>query len=197
MKKIFFVLLLTGVIATTQVKAQENLYSIQYSIGFAAGDLKEFNEAASFRGMSFEYRYMMKPNMGVGLETGYNLFYDRLDYATYTQGTESLSGIQYRYTHVVPVLAAFDYYLKPDTKVNPFVGLGIGTLYTFRDLDMGMFTMKSDVWQFALRPQVGAIISTPAADVILGAKYFNGFKANDTEGQSYFTIKACFLTSRI
>lgn len=188
MKKIFFVLLLTGVIAATQVNAQGSLFSIQYSMGFAAGDLKEFNEAASFRGMSFEYRYMMKPNIGVGFETGYNLFYDRMDYATYTQGTESLSGIQYRYTHAVPVLAAFDYYLKPDTKVNPFVGLGVGTLYTFRDLDMGMFTMESDVWQFALRPQVGAIISTQFADLIVGAKYFSGFKANDTEGQSYFTI---------
>jgi outer membrane protein len=188
MKKIFFVLLFTGVIAATQLKAQENIYSIQYSIGFATGDLKEFNESASFRGMSFEYRYMMQPSIGVGLETGYNLFYDRMDYATYTQGTQSLSGIQYRYTHAVPVLAAFDYYLKPDTKVNPFVGLGVGTLYTNRDLDMGMFTMESDVWQFALRPQVGAMISTPAADLIVGAKYFSGFKAKDTEGQSYFTF---------
>jgi hypothetical protein len=31
MKKIFFVLLLTGVVAATQVKAQESFYSIQYS----------------------------------------------------------------------------------------------------------------------------------------------------------------------
>jgi opacity protein-like surface antigen len=188
MKKIFFVFLLTGIISATQVKAQESLFSIQYSMGFATGDLKEFNEAASFRGMSFEYRYMMQPSIGVGFETGYNLFYDRMDYATYTQGTVSLSGIQYRYTHAVPVLAAFDYYLKPDTRFNPFVGLGVGTLYTYRDLDMGMFTLESDVWQFALRPQIGAIISTPAADLILGAKYFSGFKANDTEGQQYFTI---------
>jgi len=188
MKKMFFVFLLTGIITATQVKAQENLYSIQYSIGFGMGDLKEFNEAASFRGMSFEYRYMMKPSIGVGLETGYNLFYDRMDYATYTKGTESVSGIQYRYTHAVPVLAAFDYYLKPDMQFNPFIGLGIGTLYTYRDIDMGMFTRESDVWQFALRPQIGAIISTPAADLIVGAKYFSGFKANDTEGQQYFTI---------
>ncbi|HSO88438.1 MAG TPA: outer membrane beta-barrel protein [Draconibacterium sp.] len=188
MKKIFFVVLLTGIITATQVKAQESLFSVQYSMGFAAGDLKEFNEAASFRGMSFEYRYMMQPAIGVGLETGYNLFYDRMDYATYTQGTQSVSGVQYRYTHAVPVLAAFDYYLKPDTQFNPFVGLGVGTLYTFRDLDMGMLTMESDAWQFALRPEVGCIISTQAADVLIGAKYFSGFKANDTEGQSYFTI---------
>ena len=188
MKKIFFVVLLTGIITATQVQAQDSFYSIQYSMGFATGNLKEFNEAASFRGMSFEYRYMVQPGIGVGLETGYNLFYDRLDYATYTQGTQSLSGIQYRYTHAVPVLAAFDYYLKPDTQFNPFVGLGVGTLYTYRDLDMGMFTLESDVWQFALRPQVGVVITTPSADLIVAAKYFNGFKANDTEGQQYFSL---------
>jgi len=188
MKKIFFVVLLTGIITATQVQAQDSFYSIQYSMGFTTGNLKEFNEAASFRGMSLEYRYMVQPSMGVGLETGYNLFYDRLDYATYTQGTQSLSGIQYRYTHAVPVLAAFDYYLKPDTQFNPFVGLGVGTLYTYRDLDMGMFTLESDVWQFALRPQVGVVITTPSADLIVAAKYFSGFKANDTEGQQYFSL---------
>jgi outer membrane protein len=188
MKKIFFVVLLTGIITATQVQAQDSFYSIQYSMGFATGNLKEFNEAASFRGVSFEYRYMVQPSIGVGLETGYNLFFDRLDYATYTQGTQSLSGIQYRYTHAVPVLAAFDYYLKPDTQFNPFVGLGVGTLYTYRDLDMGMFTLESDVWQFALRPQIGVLITTPSADLIVAAKYFNGFKANDTEGQQYFSL---------
>lgn len=188
MKKIFFVVLLTGIITATQLQAQDSFYSIQYSMGFATGNLKEFNEAASFRGMSFEYRYMVQPSIGVGLETGYNLFYDRMDYATYTQGTQSLTGIQYRYTHAVPALAAVDYYLKPDTQFNPFVGLGVGTLYTYRDLDMGMFTLESDVWQFALRPQVGVVITTPSADLIVAAKYFSGFKANDTEGQQYFSL---------
>jgi len=55
-------------------------------------------------------------------------------------------------------------------------------------MDMGMFTMQSDVWQFALRPEVGVLITTPRMDLILAAKYFSGFKANDTEGQQYFTI---------
>ena len=126
--------------------------------------------------------------MSVGLETGYNLFYDKMDYATYTKGTISVSGVQYRYTHAVPALATFDYYLKPDTQFNPFAGLGVGTLYSYRDLDMGLYTQESDVWQFALRPQVGVLITTPAMDLIVAAKYFSGFKANDVEGQSYFTL---------
>jgi len=87
MKKIFFVFLLTGIISATLVKAHESIFSIQYSMGFATGDLKSFNNAASFRGMSFVYRYLMQPAMGVGFETRYNLFYDRMDYATYTRNT--------------------------------------------------------------------------------------------------------------
>ena len=188
MKKIFFVFLLTGIIAATQVKAQESFFSVQYSVGFGISDLKDFNSSASFRGMGFEYRYFMQPALAVGVETGYNLFYDRMDYATYTKGTESLSGIQYRYTHAVPALVAFDYYLIPDTQFNPFAGLGIGTLYTDREIDMGMFSRQSDAWQFALRPEIGVLISTNSADLIVAAKYFNGFKSSKTDGQQYFTI---------
>jgi len=188
MKKILFVILFTGIISAIKINAQESFFSVQYSVGFSTGDLKDFNKSESFRGMSFEYRYFMQPAIAIGAETGYNLFYDRMPYATYTRGTQSLSGIQYRYTHAVPVLAAFDYYIKPDTQFNPFAGVGIGTLYSNRDLDMGMFTIQTDVWQFALRPEIGVLITTNSMDLIVAAKYFSGFKAKDTEGQQYFTI---------
>lgn len=188
MKKIIFVFLLAGIISATQVKAQESTFSIQYSMGFGLGDLKEFNESASFRGISFDYRYMLDRSMGIGFETGYNLFYDKMNYATYTQGTESLSGVQFRYTNAVPVLAVFDYHFIPDTQFDPFIGLGVGTIYYNRDLDMGMYRWKRDAWQFALRPQIGVIIATSSMDFIVGAKYYNGFKAKNLEGQQYFTI---------
>lgn len=193
MKKIFFTIVLTAFIAVYQLKAQENYYSVQYSVGFGAGDLKDFNNSASFRGMSFEYRYLKTPAVGVGFELGYNMFYDKEDYATYTKGTHSVSGIQYRYTQVVPVLAAADYYFMPHTEFNPFAGLGLGTLYSYRKLDMGMFSRNYDVWQFALRPEIGVIITTPGVDFQVSAKYFAGFKTNDTEGQQYFTLNLGFI----
>ncbi len=62
-------------------------------MGFSTGDLKEYNSSASFRGVSFEYRNMIQPAIGVGFELGYNMFYDREEYATYTRETESLSEI--------------------------------------------------------------------------------------------------------
>lgn len=44
----------------------------------------------------------------VGVDAGWNVFYEKKDYDTYTGGTESLSGIQYRYQNSVPLLASAD-----------------------------------------------------------------------------------------
>jgi len=188
MKKIFLALVLTGLFAVSQVNAQESIFTMEYSVGIGTGDTKDFVGTVSWRGISFEYRYFTQPNIGIGFETGYNLFYEEKPYATYTKGTQSISGYQYRYLHMVPILAAADYYFKPDAQANPFIGLGLGTLYANRDVDMGMYTMEDDAWQFALRPEIGTIIYTNSADIILAAKYMMGFKTSDMAANNYFTI---------
>lgn len=193
MKKIFFVLLVTGMITATQLNAQDNFFSIQYSVGFGNGDMKDFIEKTSWRGVSFEFRNFVTPNVGLGIESGMNTFYEKKDYATYTQGTRSLSGVQYRYINTVPILAAADYYFQPGQKVNPFLGLGIGTIYNRRDLDMGLYTIEDEAWQFALRPELGVLVNvSEGLDLMLAAKYYAGFKSGDMEAQNYFTINVGF-----
>jgi hypothetical protein len=58
---------------------------------------------------------------------------------------------------------------------------------------MGMFTMEDDAWQFALRPEVGTLISTMNVDLILALKYMAAFKAGDTDAQNYFSINVGFV----
>ena len=188
MKKILLAIALVGFLTVSQVRAQESLFSLQYSVGFGTGSVSDFIDAVSWRGMSMEYRYLTSPNVGIGFETGYNLFYKELPYDTYTKGQQAISGKQWRYLHMVPILAAADYYLKPDETFNPYVGLGIGTLFSNRDVDMGVFTIEDDAWQFALRPQVGAIISMQNINLLVGAKFVTAFKAGDTDGQNYFSL---------
>jgi outer membrane protein len=193
MKKIILALAIVGFFTVSQVKAQESIFALEYSVGFGTGDVKDFVSTVSWRGISMDYRYFVQPNVGVGFETGYNLFYEEKPYDTYTQGAQSLSGKQYRYLHMVPVLAAADYYFEPDGQFNPFIGLGIGTLYSYRDVDMGMFTMEDDAWQFAIRPEVGTTIYTPGIDFLVALKYNMAFKANDTEAQNYFSLNLGFV----
>jgi opacity protein-like surface antigen len=189
MKKILYIFLILSGIATTQVNAQQRFFSLQYSIGFGSGDVGDFISSASFRGISMEFREMVTPQIGVGGEVGWNVFYERRAYDSYTSGAQTLTGVQYRYINAVPILAAVDYYFKPEEKINPFVGLGIGTLYNKRNTDMNLYTIETDVWQFALRPEAGVrVMASDNVEFILVGKYFNGFKTSDSDGQSYFTF---------
>jgi len=92
------------------------------------------------------------------MELGWIVFYEKKDYDTYTEGTTSLSGTQYRYTNSYPMLVTFEYTLKPDEMLKPFVNLGLGTMYTRRDTDMGVWTLKQDAWHFALKPEIGILL---------------------------------------
>jgi outer membrane protein len=190
MKKLIAIAVLSLVIFTQRAYSQDNYISVQYSVGFGTGDLGEFISAPSFRGALIEYRKEINRNLHVGGDFGWNVFYERKDYATYTLGTESLSGIQYRYQNALPMLAAIDYNFSPDNQFKPYVGLGIGTVYTERATDMGMYRLEQNPWQFALRPEVGFRYEmSPGLHAKVAAKYYYGFPAGDLdEAQGFVSI---------
>jgi outer membrane protein len=188
MKKLFYIFLAAAFFAAGPAVAQ-NSFSIQYSMGFGAGDMKSFISTSSFRGAAIAYRYRIQEKFSVGADMGWNTFYERRAYDTYTSGTVSLSGVQYRYINAMPIYLAGDYYLKPGEKLNPFVGLGVGTLYTRRNTDMNLYTLENKIWAFALRPEAGVLVNAnPALDIILVGKYNYGFAAGGLDAQSYFTF---------
>lgn len=188
MKKLFYIFLAVASFAAVPAIAQSS-FSAQYSMGFGSGDVKSFISSSSFRGGAIEYRYHIQDKFSVGADIGWNTFYERRAYDTYTSGTVSLSGVQYRYINAMPIYVAGDYYLKPGEKLNPFVGLGIGTLYTKRNTDMNLYTIENKVWAFALRPEAGVLVNAnPSLDIILVGKYNYGFSAGGLDAQSYFTF---------
>jgi opacity protein-like surface antigen len=91
----------------------------------------------SFRGGLIEYRKAIKDNVLVGVDFGWNVFYEKKDADTYTSGTEALSGVQYRTQNAIPILVSAEYFLSTENALKPYVGLGIGTMYLERSTDMG------------------------------------------------------------
>ena len=150
MKKVVLIILIIAGMLRTPAVAQDNVYSFTYSMGFAMGDFNDFISQPSFRGATFDYRKMLTDKVGVGVEFGWNAFYEEMDYATYTRETGSISGKQYRYCSAVPMLASVDYYFMPGEKLSPFAGLGIGTQFTSNEVDMGVWTLTQDTWHFLL-----------------------------------------------
>ena len=173
----------------------QNVTSLEYSMGFATGDMGDFIDKPSFRGFTFNYRRLVQPNIGVGIEAGWYVFYTEKSYDVYIVENTSIGGRQFRYQNQVPLLGAVNYYLQPEETINPFVGLGLGTMYSRRNTDMGQYTLEEDAWHFALRPEVGLMYEVnPEFSFSVTGKYYIGFEAGDlNEPMSYFALNIGFV----
>jgi opacity protein-like surface antigen len=195
MKRIIALVIFCSLLSMTSVFSQDKAqshFSIQYDMSFGTGDLGDYISAPSFRGASAQYRYAVAHNILVGIDAAWNVFYEKRDYDTYTSGTMTLSGVQYRYQNQVPLLVSADYVFTPDKDFQPYVGLGIGTMYTERVTEMGIWYVEENPWQFALKPEVGMLYKFASGGAFkLGVKYYTGF-GGDLGTQGYITISAGF-----
>ncbi|MBK7651188.1 MAG: outer membrane beta-barrel protein [Flammeovirgaceae bacterium] len=192
MKKTILILLCSLSLGT--LYAQSNV-TFNYSIGFPSGDLSDFTKQVSFRGATFDFRKMVNPNIGVGFSLGWNVFYEELASDTYTVDNVSLSGKQYRYSNHIPMMINPTYYLKRGETINPYVSLGIGTMYTRRNTDMNLYTVEQEAWNFLLQPEIGMQYMLSDMNAInLSGKFNYGFKAGNelTAAQSFFTLNIGF-----
>lgn len=192
MKKI--IILISFCFLSGGLRAQSNT-TINYSIGFPTGDLGDFIEKASFRGATIDYRKMINPNVGVGFSVGWSVFYEEMASSTYTLDNVALTGKQYRYSNFIPMMINPTYYLKPDATLNPYVSLGIGTMYTRRNTDMNLYTLEQEAWNFLLQPEVGIQYKVgPSTAVNLSGKFNYGIKAGKEldASQSFFSLNVGF-----
>ena len=188
MKRITLTLIIAFAVATGAF-AQDHI-DINYAIGFGMGDLGDYISQPSFRGISFDYRHAINPNMSVGFNLAWSTFYSEESRKTYTVDNQSLTGKQYRYSNNMPMLATFTYDLSPEEFVAPYATLGIGTMYIRRNTDMNLYTWEQEAWPFVLQPEVGVRFRT--SDKVrptVSLKYTNGFKAGDFDAtQSYLAL---------
>jgi hypothetical protein len=189
MKKGLYIILLVA-ITTVTASAQGNLFSFQYSMGLGTGDMADYNSAYSFRGAMIEWRKLITPMVGVGIDVGWNTFYKKVPNDTYTRGNASLTGKQFRYQNTFPILAVGNYYFSPDQKLRPFVGLGLGTMYNVRDTQMYVYSLEQDAWHFVMCPQAGILYELGyTTQLYVGLKYNVGLQSGDfTQGQNYLAI---------
>ena len=194
MKKYFIlsILLVSGISAM----AQDGYTSLHYDVSFGLGNTSDFISKPSFRGVGFDYQKMVSPNIGVGLSIAWHTFYEEKDYATYSfdDGVTSLSGIQFRYLNALPLHLTTNYYFGEEGDgMRPFLGLGIGTLYSEHKTTMGQWAVTSDAWQFSLQPQVGLLYGFGSdANLFVAGKFNTPFKSDDLDSYPYVSLNVGF-----
>ena len=183
-----------GLGANAYAQSNSNFIA-SYSIALPMGNSSDYIGQTSFRGISFEWNTSIKPNLELGLESGWNVFYEKVGEKVYTEGTASVSGTQYRYINAVPTIGGATYHFKNDSKIKPYGGLGLGTVYIDRDTDLGMYRISNQVWQFSVRPELGIRYEMGGQGTALqiGAKYYANSDTDDLEGQPFVAINIGFV----
>ncbi len=191
--KIFIALMLaSGVFITSFVSAQ-SFTSIQYTVGIPGGGLKNHVGKVSWRGATIEYQKEVAPSVTVGVNFAWSTFYERKDYASYTRDNATISGIQYCYDNLFPMLVNAHYTIGTGS-VLPYVGLGVGTMYDLRNTDMGIWTVEEKNWHFLVTPEAGLIFDiSPGTSIKLNAKYDYAFKIKKADAFGNLNINFGFV----
>ena len=171
--------------------------SAQYTINFPMGNTKDFISKPSFRGVTFDYRYEVTPRVLVGLSAGWYTFYNDAGLDSYTSTDESVTatGKQFRYMNSVPLFVVADYYFSEED-LKPFIGVGLGTTYNRLDLEMGMYTLRVDPWQFSLAPEAGlAYKIADGTAALVSVRYNVSFATGDLDSQSFLGLNLGIVAS--
>jgi opacity protein-like surface antigen len=174
---------------------QDGFTSLHYDVGFGFGSTHDYISKPSFRGLGFDYKKMVNGNVGIGLAVGWQTFYEHKDKQTfdYTAADGSsvqYNGVQYRYLNAFPVHITTDYYFGENGKeIRPFVGLGVGTMFSERKTNMGNWSATENSWQFSLQPEVGLLYQVQSsAAFFFAGKYTMPFKNNTFDSQPYLAL---------
>ncbi|MEX1132532.1 MAG: hypothetical protein WEC15_04840 [Flavobacteriales bacterium] len=176
-------------VAVPSLSKAQNLTIVEYSVAIPVGDLNSFIDEPSFRGVNLGYRHMIDGTRAVGIDMGWQTFFEKKDRATYTVDNEAITGEQYRYTNAFTASVQLDHIFREGEDIRPYIGIGLGTIYARRTLDMGLYSLEKDPWQFLLQPEAGVSFYLANGNaLLLSANYYAGFKSKDLAGQSYVAI---------
>ena len=172
---------------------QPMLWGITWNVSIPFGDTKDFVDQVSFRGIGLHARKFTDDEYSYGFTTSWNVFYEKsTDTWQQPDADGAISGTQLRDINAVPLYVNAHRYWGDEIGFRPFLGLNVGLLYSYRRLDMGMYTWNDDKWQFALAPDVGVLFPYSSFLGFAGARYNYAFKSGDFEAQQYLEMYVGF-----
>ncbi|GJM28659.1 MAG: hypothetical protein DHS20C17_12940 [Cyclobacteriaceae bacterium] len=195
-KYIIIIAFTCGVFIEGNAQAWDWATSVTYSFGLPTGDLKDFVESSSARGVVFEARNLQSDKFSVGFSVGWQVFKDRLE-GTFSQEEVDITGTQVRYVNTIPIMVTGHYYLGEPGGVRPYVGAGIGTVSSLQRVDVGLFQVSNNNWHFGFYPELGVYI--PVAfdmGINLSAKYNYAVATSDSFDYSYLALSVGFAWLR-
>lgn len=157
MKKLFIVI--AAFFLSTTAFAQGNIWKLSWDLNQGVGNTYQYIDQFSVRGLSVDATWFIKDRWGVGTTMSWGLFYKNYPKETFKINESiTLNGKQIRYNNFVPLMLTGSYYFGNSGAIRPYLELGLGTIWSERMTDIGLYTVVSKDWMFGMAPAVGIVI---------------------------------------
>ena len=167
--------------------AQQWFWGFEYMVSSSAGDTKDFSSEFSWRNFGIEGRNLIEDNFSVGPYFGWNVFAQKTDTLISFAGAD-VNGTQFHYVNAFPVMATGHYYFGRRRGVRPYLGVGLGTYYVEKRLEIGTVAFQTRDWHLGVMPDVGVIIPVNYnVRAMLNVRYNYGFPAGGNK-VTYWTF---------
>jgi opacity protein-like surface antigen len=181
--------LLTAILLLTTASLFSQAYiAFGYGPSFPLTKLNDYIDKTSWRTFNIEGGYFVTKDFAFGASFSWYGYYNSFPYDTYEniQGsTVTVSGKQWRYANVYPLMAMARYYLPLKGNFKPFTGAGFGPCFVNRKLDFGVWSFTDHTTQFGFYPELGlSYWFKKGFSLSFDARYNYAVKNKDLEGHS-------------
>jgi len=185
-----FVLLLVPLGA--RVAQGQTWSALTYQPAIPLSNTKGFTDNVAWRGIGFDWKKEVKPNLALGLSIGWQVFDEQTDDVVSAFGVD-VTGDQFRYVNSFPILANASYFFGKPAHFRPYLGANIGTYIMEHRLDIGLYSIRETNVHFGFAPEAGiALPIRENATALLSARYNYALAAGSVEDQSYVSFGVGF-----
>lgn len=174
-KIMLFTLLCSGLMLPVLAQQHKVNMNINYAVNTPTGSFKSnLVGKTSYRGWNAQILYGLSSQFSVGLEAGFNDYYQKFPRQVYPTKEGAVSAVLTHSIQTVPVLIKARLNLIPDGIIQPFVGAGFGGNFVNYNQYLGEFSGGKSGIYFAASPEAGIAIpfrKYGASAFTLGGRY--------------------------
>jgi len=181
-----FVLLLAP--AGVGMASAQTWTSLTYQPAQPLSNTKDFTNNFTWRGIGFDFKKQVKPNIAVGLSLAWQVFDEQTDEVVSAFGVD-ISGDQFRYVNSFPILANVSYHVGKPGGARPYVGADVGMYVMEHRLDIGLYTIHETKAHFGFGPEAGITFPLrPDLGGVINGRYNYALSAGNVDDQSYVSF---------
>lgn len=123
------------------------------------GDFKDVVDKTSVRGADVNILYGLNEKFSLGLNIGFQDFYQKFPRALYKLSDGSdISAVITNSVQTLPLLATARYNFMPEARVQPYATAGAGAAFVTNKQYLGEYPNENNKFSFAAKPGIGVYI---------------------------------------